>query len=154
MPLMPSGYGWDSGPWRMTQSCGENIKSQPKRQLLFPHVKKWKAWSVTVHDVHCEMRHESSAQVLHSFTWQPVTAEIWCQEYMFQPRERAELRPGVKKALLLDMQQSLDSTIKIYFDLYFISPTEDVWSHLHNSPDQWLLLVIFVRHCIKIHYSF
>lgn len=138
------------GEW--LSHVGKTIKGQPKRQL---HVKKWKAWSATVHDVHCEMRHEvfsSGPSFIYVTTCD--SRKLVSEVYLSQPRERAELRPGVKQALLLNVLQSLDSTFGIYFDLYFISPVEDVWSNLHNSPDQWLLLVLFVRHCIELHYSF
>lgn len=136
LPLMPSGYGRDSSPWRITQSCGENNKRPTQKAAA---CQKMKVWNATVHDVHCEMRHKvfsSGPSFIYVTTCD--SRKLVSEVYLFQPRERAELRPGVKQALLLDV----------------LSPVEDVWSNLHNSPDQWLLLVLFVRHCIELHYSF
>lgn len=61
-------------------------KKSTQKAAVIPACQKMK--SLKCNDAHCEMRHESSAQVLHSFMWQPVTAECWCQEHIcFSPEK-------------------------------------------------------------------
>lgn len=42
LPLMPSGYGRDSSPWRMTQSCGENNKRPTQKAAACQKMKSLK----------------------------------------------------------------------------------------------------------------